>query len=451
MKSQFVIAAPNSNAGKTTITLGLLRLLQKKSIAVQPFKVGPDYIDPKFHKLACKKQGVNLDLFMMNKEDIYRDLERFGKESKVDCIEGVMGLFDGADKAKGSTAELAKLIKAPVILVLDAKSVAYSVAPLLQGFKNFDPKLNLMGVIFNRVGSESHFTYLREACEDVGIQCFGYLKQLDDLYIPSRHLGLNIEEIEQFDSTIDLIAKEMAQTVDWQDILDQSRSILDFSSISKPENAQINLKKLRFAVARDEAFNFIYPQTIRAMQGLGTVSFFSPLRDSQIPDANFVYLPGGYPECHLKLLSENESMLHSIKDYADGKGKLYGECGGMMYLGQSIIDWDGEAYDMAGVFDFSSSMEKSSLHLGYRSVQFNELSMKGHEFHYTNQVNDQEKPMKLEVKNAKEVPVSSKFYTKGNARASFIHLYLGNEQQLTRFIDEMFKEGIVSKILRDEI
>ncbi|MCG8310580.1 MAG: cobyrinate a,c-diamide synthase [Cytophagales bacterium] len=444
MKSQFVIAAPNSNAGKTTVTLGLLRLLLNNSIEVQPFKVGPDYIDPKFHKLACKKTGVNLDLFMVDKEDICRDLEHFGKESQVNCIEGVMGLFDGADKAKGSTAELAKLIKAPVILVVDAKSVAYSVAPLLQGFKNFDPELKLLGVIFNRVGSESHFTHLKEACDDVGMHCFGYLKGLDNLHIASRHLGLDIDEIEQFDKTIDHIADELEQTVNWQAILEQSIYDMEYSSDLETKNVQNYPSNLKFAVAHDEAFNFIYPQTIKAMQGLGTVSYFSPLRDSHIPDADFVYLPGGYPECHLKQLSENHSMLRSIKEYATEQGRLYGECGGMMYLGQSIIDRDGKAYDMAGVFDFSSSMEKPGLHLGYRSVQFNGLSLKGHEFHYTSQVNDQENSIELTIMNAKGVPVSSSFYGTGKARASYVHLYLGNEQLLTRFIDEMFEESVVS-------
>jgi cobyrinic acid a,c-diamide synthase len=441
LNSQFVIAAPNSNAGKTTVTLGLLRLLRNKSVEVQPFKVGPDYIDPKFHQLACDKTGVNLDLFMMDQNDIYRDLIHYGQDAEVNCIEGVMGLFDGADKAKGSTAELAKLIKAPVILVVDAKSVAYSVAPLLQGFKNFDPELKLMGVIFNRVGSESHFTYLKEACDDVGLDCFGYLKRIEEMYIPSRHLGLNIDEIEQFEKTIDRIADEMAHTIDWQSILEQTKPSMDFSSICKPENVHKIHEKLRFAVARDEAFNFIYPQTIRAMQSMGTVSYFSPLRDSHIPDANFVYIPGGYPECYLKKLSENRSMLQSIKEYSAGPGKLYAECGGMMYLGQSIIDRDGKEYNMAGVLNFSSSMEKPRLHLGYRSVQINGYSFKGHEFHYTRQVKDLEIMMKSEIKNVKGIPVDSKLYAKGNLRASYVHLYLGNEEVLKGFMDGCWMKG----------
>ena len=174
MAKQLIISAPSSNAGKTTLTLGLLRLLKRKTKAVQPFKVGPDYIDPKFHQLACGQTGVNLDLFMMSQEDIHNNLNFYGKDSQVNCIEGVMGLFDGAQKDKGSTAEMAKKLETPVLLVIDAKAVAYSVAPLIQGFVNFDADVKVMGVVFNRVGSERHYTMLQEACEDIGGHGLGF-------------------------------------------------------------------------------------------------------------------------------------------------------------------------------------------------------------------------------------------------------------------------------------
>ena len=183
MIKQFIISAPSSNAGKTTITLGLLRLFKRKNSCIQPFKVGPDYIDPKFHELACGNVGVNLDLFMMPLNDINAHLDSYSKQGQINCIEGVMGLFDGANKDQGSTADLAKKLKTPVLLVVDAKAVAYSVAPLIQGFVNFDNDVEIMGVIFNRVGSERHYAMLKEACNDISVTCFGYLSNLKYLYL----------------------------------------------------------------------------------------------------------------------------------------------------------------------------------------------------------------------------------------------------------------------------
>ena len=205
-KSRFIIAAPNSNAGKTTITLGVLRLLKEKGISVQPFKVGPDYIDPKFHYRACGKTGINLDLFMMTEKHLLEQLNSAEWGQQVGCIEGVMGLFDGAKKAERSTAELAIKMKLPVILVVDANAVAYSVAPLIQGFRDFDTNLILKGVIFNRVGSESHYSFLKEACDDIGVKSFGYLKRLEKVGIPSRHLGLDIANLEHYGKVIHTIA-----------------------------------------------------------------------------------------------------------------------------------------------------------------------------------------------------------------------------------------------------
>ncbi|PHS07271.1 MAG: cobyrinic acid a,c-diamide synthase [Kordia sp.] len=319
MNKQLIISAPNSNAGKTTITLGLLRLLKNKKITVQPFKVGPDYIDPKFHELACAKVGVNLDLFMMKEDEINTCLSFYGKDTQVNCVEGVMGLFDGAKKDQGSTAELAKKLKTPVLMVIDAKAVAYSVAPLIQGFVNFDKEVDIMGVVFNRVGSERHYLMLKEACEDIGVHCFGYLSNLKNIAIPSRHLGLNILEIEKFDTVIDQIADELEKTVNWKAILGASKEI-ETKAVSLKQTVQE--RSIKFAVAKDEAFNFIYPQNIAAMKQLGKVHFFSPIHDTKIPDSDFIYFPGGYPESYLKELSSNKEMLTSIKEFLSVRSNM---------------------------------------------------------------------------------------------------------------------------------
>ena len=436
MAKQLIISAPSSNAGKTTLTLGLLRLLKRKTKAVQPFKVGPDYIDPKFHQLACGQTSVNLDLFMMSQEDINNNLNFYGKNSQVNCIEGVMGLFDGAQKDKGSTAEMAKKLDTPVLLVIDAKAVAYSVAPLIQGFVNFDADVKVMGVVFNRVGSERHYTMLQEACEDIGVQCFGYLSNLKNIEIPSRHLGLNIQEIEKFDILIEEIADALESTMDWKAILEASKEV-DAAPILSEE--QKSTKKIKFAVAKDEAFNFIYPQNITAMEQLGTVEFFSPIHDCEIPDCDFIYFPGGYPEVYLKELSANKIMRHNINQFAKNGGQIYAECGGMMYLGKSIISEDSESFEMVNFFDFEATIADKKLHLGYRTSTINDSIFKGHEFHYSSLINDYETTIDATITNARAGNTTTKIYKKQNVMASYVHHYLGTSEKLTQLINEIIK------------
>ncbi|GAA3628261.1 cobyrinate a,c-diamide synthase [Flavivirga jejuensis] len=434
MTKQFIIAAPNSNAGKTTITLGLLRLFKQKNIAPQPFKVGPDYIDPKFHQLACDKTGVNLDLYMMTQEDINTSLHVYSRNAQVNCIEGVMGLFDGAKKDKGSTAELAKKLRTPVLLVIDAKAVAYSVAPLIQGFVNFDKNLKIMGVIFNRVGSANHYTFLKEACEDIGVKSFGYLQNIKDIAIPSRYLGLNIEDIKKFDIVIDKIANKLEETVNWKAILEASKDI-ETTTVSSKETKSKN--KIKFAVAKDEAFNFIYPQNIRVMQQLGDVQFFSPIHDKDTPNCDFIYFPGGYPELYLKELSSNKEMLLAIKKYAQNDGKIYAECGGMMYLGKSILSEDNETYNMVNYFNFESTIANPKLHLGYRTSEINNHSFKGHEFHYSSIINDNETSMEANIINARGGKTTTKIYKKQHVMGSYVHHYFGTTERLSQLINEI--------------
>jgi cobyrinic acid a,c-diamide synthase len=435
MIKQFIISAPSSNAGKTTITLGLLRLFKRKNSAIQPFKVGPDYIDPKFHELASGKIGVNLDLFMMPLNEINASINLYSKDGAINCIEGVMGLFDGANKDQGSTAELAKKLKTPVLLVIDAKAVAYSVAPLIQGFVNFDKNVEIMGVIFNRVGSERHYAMLKEACCDIGVSCFGFLSNLKNIEIPSRHLGLNIHEIEKFDGIIDQITDALEQTVNWNAILDASKEITAAVSDKKRKYD----KTITFAVAKDEAFNFIYHQNITAMEDLGHVHFFSPIHDKEIPDCDFLYFSGGYPESYLKELSTNKSMLTSIKKFAENKGQIYAECGGMMYLGKAIISENGEVFKMVNYFNFESSIANKKLHLGYRTSKVNEHIFKGHEFHYSSLINDKETTIGATITNARGGDTTTKIYKKNKVMGSYVHHYFGTSQKLLQLINEINK------------
>lgn len=218
---KFLIAATGSDCGKTTVTMALLRALTNHGIKVQPYKCGPDYIDPMFHKMACGRESVNLDTVMSSPEHVREIFNRYGEGADACVVEGVMGLYDGRDRWHGSSADIAQLLDIPVVLVVNAKSAAYSVAPLLYGFKHFTPygkPLNIKGVIFNMVGSERHFNLLRQACEDVGITCLGYLKRNEKLQVPSRHLGLSIAEMERMESLINAAADEVTQHVNINEI-----------------------------------------------------------------------------------------------------------------------------------------------------------------------------------------------------------------------------------------
>ena len=433
MNKRIVISGAKSNSGKTTVSLGLLRLLNRKNIDVQPFKSGPDYIDPKFHELAAGNTGVNLDTYMMSDKHINNCLSDFSNQNTIQCIEGVMGLFDGANKSEGSTAELAKKIKASVVLVVDAKSVAYSVAPLIQGFVNFDKELDIIGVIFNRVGSERHYEILKEACNDINIKSFGYLRVIKEANIPSRHLGLNISDITKFDRSIDLIADEIDQNVDWQLLLELTHSVPKIKSVEK-----FNPKsKIKFAVARDEAFNFIYPQTIKAMNEIGRVEYFSPINDVKLPVVDFIYIPGGYPELYLDKLSKNNAIKSQLLDFAQNGGLVFAECGGMMYLGKEVIDKNGEAHKLVGYFDFTCSIDKPKLHLGYRKIEWGKEKYKGHEFHYSS-INDNNIEDSLGIiKNARSQEVNTKMFIKNNVLASYIHLYVGEASRLETLIKQI--------------
>lgn len=218
MKS-FLIGAATSNSGKTTFTMGLLRALAKRGINVQPFKCGPDYIDTMFHKLASGNESINLDTFMASGNHARELFHKFGDKAGVSVVEGVMGLFDGYDKSRGSSAEMAMLLDIPVILVVNAKSMAYSVAPLIYGFANFDKRLKIGGVVFNNVASANHFDFLKTACAEAGAECLGYMARNPELNVPGRHLGLTVGDRENMESVINIAAEEVERNVDLNKIL----------------------------------------------------------------------------------------------------------------------------------------------------------------------------------------------------------------------------------------
>lgn len=420
--SRLLISATTSGSGKTTVTLGLLRALKNRGLRTQPFKCGPDYIDTKYHDLASGNHSINLDVFLASSDHVKSVYTKYTAKNDACIVEGVMGLYDGYDRMEGSSAQIAELLDLPVVLVINAKSMAYSSAALLYGFKNFYKGINVVGVIFNFVASESHYSYLKDACEDVGLEALGYLPKDTNVEIPSRHLGLNIEKEFIFDE----FANKVADLIEKHINVDR---LLEITSIIRPQyiskKAKTEKGNLNISVAYDEAFNFIYHENIEYLKQLGNVTFFSPIADKRLPlHSDLVYLPGGYPELYLSELSSNKPMLESINSYIENEGKLIAECGGMMYLCTSIADKDGVEYPMVNILKQKATMQHMKLKLGYRSFNYNGQSIKGHEFHYS-KTEDPENNLSsvTQILNAKGMPVDTKLIRYKNTIAGYTHIY----------------------------
>ena len=421
MNHGFLIAAASSGSGKTTLSLGLMRALRRRGHRVQPFKCGPDYIDTWFHRLATGRESVNLDLYMSSPQHIKGLAARYGKEADICVAEGVMGLFDGYSRKEGSSADVAGILGLPVILLVNAASTSYSVAATIYGFSRFDPGVRVAGVIFNRVASPTHYASLRDACADAGMECLGYLRRVNTLTVPSRHLGLSMGEVEDIEDFINRAADAVEEGVDVDRLLSITAGV-SFSSIGNPYPAQeaVSRSACRVAVARDSAFSFIYRANIDSLRDAGcAVTEFSPLADSRLPDADFVYLPGGYPELYAGRLSENESMRRSIAEYVERGGRLWAECGGLIYLCQDI-----DGAPMCGVFPLRCTMNDARLTLGYRTVDFGSgKSLRGHEFHYSRLLDSEAMPSVATQTGIRGKAVGTAVYRRNNALASYTHLY----------------------------
>ncbi|MBO5407535.1 MAG: cobyrinate a,c-diamide synthase [Bacteroidales bacterium] len=434
VKPQILIGAASSGSGKTTFTLGLLRALRNRGIVVQPFKCGPDYIDPQYHSLAAGRDSVNLDEFMCGEGHMREVYATYGADAAVNVVEGVMGLFDGYSRMEGSSAQVAQLLDIPVLLVVNAKSCAYSVAPIIYGYMNFCPGVRIAGVVFNMVGSASHYATLVDACNDLGVPVLGYLPKNNDIAIPSRHLGLSLDEEFLFEEYADKVAAMVEEYVDVDMLLEISTVPMcgvaaDNVAGAPQENAH------RIAVARDEAFNFIYRENISSLRRLGKVEFFSPLKDTQLPECDLLYLPGGYPELYLEQLQGNVEMRGQIKDYIENGGKCWAECGGMMYLCRSISDEQGREYEMCGVLGQKATMVGKRLQMGYRRFSYAGRELRGHEFHYSRVVPDPGHPLQsiARLYNAAGNEVATPLYRYRNLIAGYTHLYWGNMNLLELF------------------
>jgi len=433
-QSALLIAAPSSSSGKTTVTLGLMQALVNRGLMVQPFKCGPDYIDPLYHSAIAGRPSYNLDTWMASKMHVMELFQTQASKSEISVIEGVMGLFDGAVKSQGSAADIAKLLNIPIILVMDAKAMAYSAAPLLFGFKHFDEDLNIAGVIFNRVSGDSHYHYLRDAAIDAGVETLGYLPKDEQLIMPSRHLGLTLPGENPTHQLAQKAAELLEKHVEIDKLLELSQYQAN-TITNKPHSK----RKLKIAIARDEAFCFMYQANIDALMMLGEVTFFSPLHDQQLPSADVVWLPGGYPELHAKALSNNTMILNAIDQHSREGKLLIAECGGFMLTGKQLHQ-NGESYPMAGIFDYETSLDNMKLTLGYRQLNINGSTFRGHEFHYSQLINLQEYNNKHQVLNARATEVKIPVFRQQKTFASYLHLYLGETGKMETFLDELSRE-----------
>ncbi len=413
-----ILSSATSGSGKTLVTLGLLRALMRRGIAVRGAKSGPDYIDPRFHEAACGTACLNLDAWAMSTARI-RDL---AWTEDLLLIEGAMGLFDGAPPdGHGATADLARILTAPVVLIIDVASMAHSIAPLVAGFSRHDPDVRIVGVILNRVGSARHERMLRAALQPVGIPVLGTVPRRADLSHPSRHLGLlQAQEHPNLEEFLDTAAETIGNAVDLEKFTTLAAELPEAepcTPLAPPAQ--------RIAVAHDAAFSFVYPHLLRGWRSQGAeVLRFSPLADEPVPESDLVILPGGYPELHADRLAAADRFMNSLKKTAEHV-PVYGECGGYMVLGDALKDAEGTRHRMAGLLPLETSLAKPELQLGYRHLSpFGgpfKTALAAHEFHYATTIRAEGEPL-FRARDAEGAELSPMGLRADRVCGSFAHI-----------------------------
>lgn len=441
---RLLIAAPSSGAGKTTIAVGLMAALAQ-TMQVQPFKVGPDYIDPMYHTLAAGRISRNLDSWMMPGAALFEAFSYASAGADIAVIEGVMGLFDGTGSdSAGSSAEIARLLNVPVILVVDVSAMSGSAGAVARGFRDHDPSLTLAGVICSRVGSERHAEWVRAAVESTGIPVLGCVPYSASIHVPERHLGLHLAlEHEGF---IGQARAWVQQHVDLEQIrsLAQQAGSLDLPPVSI-EQMTPREPRTRIAVAQDAAFCFYYADNLDQLRRAGAeIIPFSPLSGDVLPsDVSGVYLGGGYPELHASALAANHRLREQLQHLVRRGLPVYAECGGMIALTQALIDGEGHRHAMFGVLSGTVHMGRRFT-LGYRVVTAIEPTLlldagdtaRGHEFHFSDwDIPPSERNAYLAAPDTAQ-PGSPEGWSQGNLLAAYTHLHFASNPRIAeRFID----------------
>ncbi|MFH1983604.1 MAG: cobyrinate a,c-diamide synthase [Pseudomonadota bacterium] len=432
------MAGTGSGVGKTTISLGLMAALKRRGLSVAPFKVGPDFIDPGHHSRVCGVASCNLDGWMLSEAFNRRTFFKNAADADVAVVEGVMGLFDGYDgkSEAGSTAQMAKWLGLPVVLAVNARSMARSAAALVQGFERFDPDLKFAGVVFNQVGSDTHVRYLREALDgNAAMPCLGGIARSAEIAMPERHLGLVTADDHPLSTDgVNRLADLIENSLDVDALL---AGLPELPMAAAARSLTTRDQRAVVAVARDAAFCFYYPENIELLAAAGArIAYFSPLTDSALPkDSSGIYLGGGYPELHAQALAENSAMRTAVADASAVGMPVYAECGGFMYLCRELTDTEGRRHPMCGCFPFEARMSGRLRSLGYREVTCTTDTLvgaagtviRGHEFHYS----EADTPpgvwasdYRLSARSGNHV--TNEGYRVANTLGSYVHLHFGS-------------------------
>lgn len=450
-----IVAGEETGCGKSTVALALMGALRNTGTTVQGFKTGPDYIDPSYYRAVTSRPGRNLDLWMLSPETVLELFVHNAESADVAVIEGVMGLYDGAyPDGRGSTAHLATVLRAPVLLVLDAWRSSSSLGAKALGFRAFDPAVAIQGVILNGIAGEAHERSAREAVERAGLPVVGAIPMIAELRLPERHLGLiPFQESPVAEARCRQIVERVRPHLDLAEILRIARRAPPLPDITpilftEPQSGCA----LRVGVARDEAFTFYYEDNLDLLRHWGfQVTEFSPLHDSSLPPADLLYLGGGFPEVFAEPLSRNRAMKEALLRFQDAGGRVYGECGGFMYLGETLTGCDGQCWPMAGLLPIRTAMAERLQALKYKEVEvlrqgaFFEPGdrLRGHEFHYSRLVAEAGPHALRSVDSTGQVEEEG--VAKGATFASYTHVHLASNPALLPKLATRLRSRVAGK------
>lgn len=459
---RIVISAPHGRSGKTTVSIGLNAALSRRGLRVQPFKKGPDYIDTGWLSAATKTQCRNLDLFMMGDDGVKNLFEMANHGADISIIEGNTGLYDSIDiEGKNSTANLARVLNAPVILVVDTARMTRSIAALINGYVNFEPDINITGVILNNVSGQRHEAKLRAAIEQYSnVEVLGCIPRNPLLNIPERHLGL-IPQIEksEFIPVIEKVGNIVEENVDIDRIIEISKNVDSFqhSALRQAQGRLFShqpsatISGIKIGVAMDRAFSFYYMENLEALKNAGAeIICFNAVEDRYLPDVDALYIGGGFPEVFMDELEGNESLRRDIKNAVEDDMPVYAECGGLMYLSRSIT-WNGKTRKMVGAIPCDTEMTKRLQAHGYVILQdkVSGLEIRGHEFHYSRVRNLGNVSFLYNVIRGKGIDGEHDGIVYKNVIASYSHIHtMGAQLWAEDFVDriENHKQGYKYKI-----
>lgn len=429
---RIILAGTGSAVGKTTISTGIMKALSEK-YNVQPFKVGPDYIDPSYHTLATSNVSRNLDSFFMQKGQIRDSYLKAMENKDIAVIEGVRGLYEGIDSINdiGSTASVAKALDAPVILIINSRSLVKSAAALVLGFKSLDPEINIAGVILNKVKNKAHYLKTKKSIEEITkTEVIGGIIRDDNISIEQRHLGLvPARERENSLKFIDLWSEVIKNSIDLDRLVEIAKTAPKITSDIVPIWNKLNRQPVKIGVAYDEVFNFYYKENIESLEANNAkIEYFSPLNDESLPDVDGLYIGGGYPELFSKQLSDNTQMIKDIKQFHLEERPIFAECGGLMYLMSSIHE-----DRQVSIYPYKAVLTDRVQALKYTIAEVqkdNIISKKGdrfhgHEFHYSKViVDDLENPLAFKVLRGKGSYCNQDGFMEKNTLASYVHTHV---------------------------